>query len=202
VLLARFEQARRAPPEHLLELKRRLSNLALTIEAYSRALVREIDVDDVADVARSATDDHADLRRAHPLVFGPVFTRSREVGGADADLIAGDLLLDIKATSTPKIVTRRVLLQLIGYALADTDDRYRIRRVGISAVRWRARWTIELDALVEQMATQPCDTAALREQFGELVERLQPRPPHPSRGPRSRTLAEVVAQRARLSRRR
>ena len=53
------------------------------------------------------------------------------LSGADADLIVGDLLLDLKATATATKRRRREdFLQLIGYVLLDYDDRYGIR-VGI-----------------------------------------------------------------------
>jgi hypothetical protein len=52
----------------------------------------------------------------------------------DADVIFGDLLLDFKATSTTSIVGRGELWQLVGYALADADDHFGIRQVGVGGV--------------------------------------------------------------------
>jgi hypothetical protein len=54
-------------------------------------------------------------------------------------VIADKLLLDWKAGGVTKIVSRREIWQLLGYFVADSNDRYRIERVGISAVRWRRR---------------------------------------------------------------
>lgn len=48
--------------------------------------------------------------------------------GADADLIIGDLLLDVKATVTTTKARREDFLQLIGYVQLDYDDRYHITR--------------------------------------------------------------------------
>ena len=74
-----------------------------------------------------------------------MFALSAQVGGADADVICGDLLLDFKATSTTSIVGRGELWQLVGYALADADNQFGIRQVGVAALRWRRRWPIDID---------------------------------------------------------
>jgi hypothetical protein len=84
-------------------------------------------------------------------------------------VIAGDLLVDFKATSTTSIVSRADLWQLAGYALADADDQYGIRRVGIAALRWRRRWTIDLDELLERLAGQRLIRGEARAGFAEAT---------------------------------
>ncbi|MBB5642761.1 hypothetical protein [Cryobacterium roopkundense] len=62
----------------------------------------------------------------------PVFTGSMLVGGADADWIIGDVLIDSKAyadLTVPKL--RDFLRQLLGYVMLDCDDSLRIRTVGV-----------------------------------------------------------------------
>jgi hypothetical protein len=69
---------------------------------------------------------------------------SQLVGGADADLIAAGLLVDLKVTLGDKRRdgTRRLSLdkaevyQLVGYTLLDFDDIYRIGEVGIFSARY------------------------------------------------------------------
>jgi hypothetical protein len=165
VLLARFEQASRS--DHVVELARtRVATADPTLPGYISALADADVVDDVAAAAPAVAGDHADLRAVEPLRFGPTFALSRELGGADGDVIAGDLLLDFKASSSARIVGRHELWQLAGYALADTDDELGIRRVGISALRWRRRWTVSLDELLESLAGRPVEVGNLR---GELA---------------------------------
>jgi hypothetical protein len=107
-------------------------------------------MEDVATAAPAIAADHADLRKVERLELGPPFGLSRELGAADADVIADDLLLDFKATSTTRIAGRSELWQLAGHALADLEDEYGVRSVGISALRWRRRWTVPLGELLER----------------------------------------------------
>lgn len=74
----------------------------------------------------------------HQIVGGdrykpnPGFAASALVGGADADWIMGDTLIDCKvyrSLTVPKL--RDFVRQLLGYVLLDSDDSLGIRRVGI-----------------------------------------------------------------------
>lgn len=69
------------------------------------------------------------------LIFGPSFRGSADVGGADADLIAGGTLVEIK-TSKADAPDRRTFCQLAAYLLLDYDDQYSIDSVGICSGRW------------------------------------------------------------------
>ena len=122
VLLARFEQAGRNL-QAVQWSAERLRAVEPTVDAYMRTeLVDAGDVDDVVAAAPVIADDHADLRVAEPLLLGPSFALSGALGGADADVIAGAVLLDLKAATTPRIVRGTGVWQIVGYALADTDD--------------------------------------------------------------------------------
>ena len=55
-------------------------------------------------------------RLGEPCHLGPTFDGSGCVGGADADMILGTSLIDVKTTVDPK-VTRDGLWQILGYAL-------------------------------------------------------------------------------------
>jgi len=74
-----------------------------------------------------------------------MFEGSWAVGGADADLAVGDLLVEVK---TREQVTRpwlrEALLQLVGYVLLDLGDEHRIRRVGMLLPRQThmQTWTV------------------------------------------------------------
>jgi hypothetical protein len=86
------------------------------------------EVEDVAVLGWAARRDHQGLR-GRGLTCNPTFAQSRPLRGADADLITDTgLLLDFKATSSPRTCSRGDLWQLCGYVLADTDDRYAMRR--------------------------------------------------------------------------
>lgn len=75
---------------------------------------------------------------------GPCFSGSPDVEGADADLIAGDLLLEIKTHVNPAQTACDALRQLLGYLLLDYHDSYRLTQAGIYYTRHARliRWTI------------------------------------------------------------
>lgn len=62
----------------------------------------------------------------------PVFAGSNLVGGADADWLVGDTLIDSKAYGKLTVPTLRDFLrQLLGYVMLDLDDALGIRSVGL-----------------------------------------------------------------------
>lgn len=69
-----------------------------------------------------------------PVIAGPEFTGSPDVGAAEADLIVGGLLLDIKATTTPATSGPTATAwwrQLAGYLLLDYHDAHGITHLGV-----------------------------------------------------------------------
>lgn len=101
----------------------------------------------------------------------PTFMGSHAVGGADADLVIGDLVIEIKTReqiTNPWI--RDTLFQLLGYALLDIDDAHGIRRVGILLPRQPhvAIWTLDnlLGGDAERVLPQ------LRHEFAGLLAQM------------------------------
>jgi hypothetical protein len=135
--------------------------------------VPEYAVRDLDTQSRLAEPALAPLRsRTEPseCVGGPTFIGSADVGGADADLQVGDLLLEIKAASKPRFLRADVLWQLAGYYLLDYDDHRRIRNVGLYLTRigWLRTWPADdfLRALGARAATP-----RIRHQVADLLER-------------------------------
>ncbi|MEV6370133.1 hypothetical protein AB0L86_24920 [Micromonospora musae] len=87
---------------------------------------------------RDATDETACLA-------APTFAGSPDVGGADADLIVGRCLIEIKSISRPELLTDKVIWQLAGYVLLDYDDAYHLDEVGfyMSRIGWLTTWPTE-----------------------------------------------------------
>lgn len=114
---------------------------------------------------------------APPLYLGPTFAGSVAIGGADADLIAGDVLVDVKALigRQTRAGGRRAQLradtvyQILGYALLDDTDRYGVRRVAFYQARYGhlASWT--LADLLDTLAGRPVDLAAARAGMREAI---------------------------------
>ena len=76
----------------------------------------------------------APLAANAPVVRAPVFAGSRAVGGADADLILGRSLLEVKAVRAADL-SKRDLQQVVTYSLLDWDDQYAHDEVVMLATR-------------------------------------------------------------------
>jgi hypothetical protein len=79
-----------------------------------------------------------------PTILNPTFRGSSDVGGADADLIVGRTLYEIK-TVTWMNKFAQWIRQLAGYILLDYEDKYRMSGVGFYFVRsgCTISWTID-----------------------------------------------------------
>lgn len=83
----------------------------------------------------------------------PTFQGSPLVGGADADWMIGDTLIECKTTeSIANYRIRDFVLQLLGYALLDFDDALGIRSVGVWMPRRPAFQSWTLDEIIGSSA--------------------------------------------------
>ncbi|MGW8847975.1 hypothetical protein ACWGNE_09340 [Streptomyces xiamenensis] len=102
------------------------------------AQVPDYMVDDLTAQVQLAEGALRELRTGtgtNECCSGPVFAGSCAVGGADADLIAGRLLLDFKALKDPVRLPPAAAYQLAGYALLDFEDLYRLEQIGFYLTR-------------------------------------------------------------------
>lgn len=104
----------------------------------------------VADV-RAITERSAPLMASlqGSVIPGPTFPGSRAVGGADADLIIGNCVVEIKATRAPELRLRDAQ-QVIGYALLDFDDTYGLSRAAVLSARSGRLVVWDLEELLDQ----------------------------------------------------
>lgn len=84
-----------------------------------------------------------------PSIPGPTFTGSPWVGGADADLIVGTTVVEIKATRAADLRLRDAQ-QLIGYALLDVDDDYLLTHAAVLSARYGRLVTWDLAEVLDQ----------------------------------------------------
>lgn len=108
-------------------------------------------VEDLIAQAEIASGALRKLRAVCPpaeVHAGPDFAGSPDVGGADADLIVGGLLIDIKGTIAPSRLRKPEFYQLLGYALLDYDDEYRIGGLGFYLARFGRLITWPVDEYV------------------------------------------------------
>lgn len=187
LVLARFEQFYRAGPMNpaIFDLLILPLRQCRGLDHFIELSLSPPTIQDLSRLGRAAWEDQGDLRKARPLLLNPKFQLSSALGGADADLIARRRLIDWKATTTTGIVGRHQLWQLIGYALADSTDRYEIREVSIAALRWRSAVSWRLIDLLDELTPgpparlvvlggglspgEPIDLAALRGDFARVA---------------------------------
>lgn len=135
ILLAHCEQIHRGG---LAALKGSLGK-ALDAAEDGRAFALGIDAPSLADVRSLMESNTHQLNEWQSRILGgeqfepnPVFAGSELVGGADADWLIGDALIDCKVYNKLTVPTLRGFLrQLLGYVMLDLNDSLGIRRVGV-----------------------------------------------------------------------
>ena len=102
--------------------------------------------------------------------LNPTFQGSADIGGADADLIVDNCLIDIKTIKQP-VITNTMLYQLLGYALLDYEDQYDLKNLGIYLSRQGKLATWSLTELVDRLFVEdePPPMEDLRTQFKNAV---------------------------------
>ena len=147
---------------------------------------------DLNELASLFYRTHIDFINRTPRVLNPNFVASRFLGGADADLILGNRLIDIKTVQKVRI-NRDYLWQLAGYVLADLDNNYEIEEVGFYFSRHGQQLSWKVGDYFNYLAGHPVDISELRLKFGDLVEskyieaskafgiRVEPRKPAPKK---------------------
>ena len=110
---------------------------------------------------------------ASPAVLNPIFDGSKDIGGADADLILDGYLLDIKTTLNPR-VDPQWLYQLIGYVLLDFSDSFQLQGVGLYLARQGLLLKWPLYELIQAVTGgRAASLMELRSRFRELLQGMQ-----------------------------
>jgi hypothetical protein len=129
-------------------------------------------VDDylAADVAAVAVRSAPVLEqcRTATIIAGPTFAGSHAIGGADADLVCGTNLVEIKAHKD-STVPGRDIWQLACYALLDFDDRFGIDTVTLLSARQGTSVSWPLVGLLTELAGKPVDVAELRASLRKVL---------------------------------
>ena len=119
----------------------RLDVVLRTGTLFPETIVSSEDKRDLADLRRLlAVAKKVIPKPKHRLLLNPLFTKSGLVGGADADMILDDTLIDIKTTKSLKF-TQEMYSQLLGYYALDTGKR-KITHIGIYFSRYGIYHTV------------------------------------------------------------
>ena len=114
-VLALFEQVFRAGPwinSPLYELKKDATLADLL------ALGSDPAIDDLRALSRLFYERHGELTE-RAAIPNPMFAGNVDIGGADADLIVENCLIELKTTTKPDFERKVLLYQLLGYVLLD-----------------------------------------------------------------------------------
>jgi hypothetical protein len=123
---------------------------------------------DLAALIEASIVDTSDLYRARNLYMNPFFALSAALGGAEADLIADGLLVDYKTSRDRSVIGSQDIYQLAGYVLADSLNAYSIHSVAIQALRWRTRWSIDVEEFFDRLSGTRQPVSTWRNSFANL----------------------------------
>jgi len=141
------------------------------------ALANDAEVADLIAMRDLARQRLLPVLPAGPVTSGMTFDGSADLN-ADADLIAGGMLVDFKAGQGGKPradgtraagLARTEIDQLLGYTLLDYSDKFALHTVAIYAVRFGYLEAWPITDLCTQMAGHPVDLAQLRSQFAQVL---------------------------------
>lgn len=124
---------------------------------------------DLAELIAGVQQTGLAERIGAPVVANPRFAGSTLVGGADADLLVDDCLVELKTTK--RLVCRREdIYQLLGYVLLDFDDEHKITDVGFYLSRVPAFFTWPVASAFELAAERTVALHELRSEFRSLID--------------------------------
>ena len=103
------------------------------------------------------------------VTTNPHFAGSAAIGGADADLIIDNQLIEVK-TIVKTTLRREWVWQLIGYLLLGWDDAHQISGLGVYSSRHGVLVTWPLDEFLDHAAHQTTRSiTSFRDEFREIV---------------------------------
>lgn len=136
------------------------------------ALAPRACVDDLTALGR-AFDERASALLPRPIVGNPSFAGSADVYGADADLLAGSCLVDLKTVASPALQPEWIW-QLAGYVLLDYDDAHGIESVALYLARHARLIRFDVRALLARLSGDPAATVpALRADLRTLLDKVK-----------------------------
>lgn len=122
------------------------------------------------------------LNLSGPFSLGPTFDLSK-LGptrriAAEADIVAGGLLVDVKTTLAPKnrlglrpdVPKIDNVYQLLGYALLDYSNQYNIERLGLYSARYGTLTEWPLERITSLLSGRKFDFAAGRQEVWEMMQ--------------------------------
>ncbi len=171
------------------------------------ALPKDPWVCDLSELSWAFWDGYGASLTAKQALLNPILAGSRHVGGADADLVVGGCLLEIKSRTKPGIFAND-LRQVVGYLLLDYEDSLRVSSVGLYMARQATLISWPVEELLASAADKVPPLPSLRASFRKVATLCSegadvPVPTAPTMADLQKQveLAEERAQRERAQRR-
>ncbi len=127
---------------------------------------------DLAALVQLHRESSQDLSGQSQLVCNPEFARSRDLGGADADMMIDHALVELKTMKTAAL-SKKFAWQVLGYLLADTDDVYEIESVGWYFARQGYWWTFPVDEFLGRLASGNTTLPKARAEFADACASMR-----------------------------
>lgn len=131
---------------------------------------------------KEVAEEHLIPKLQGPLSLGPTFDLSKlgptQRIAAEADIIAGGVLIDIKTTLAPRnkagfrpdVLKVENVYQLLGYALLDYSNQYNIDRLGIFSARYGTLTEWPLERVTSVMSGGKFDFLAARQEVWAMMQ--------------------------------
>ena len=163
-------------PTSQATLEARAADSGANATAAFRKKQRALDVPTERGDAIATDALYPRVRGADYFALGPRFDASR-LCAADADLIVGDVLIELKTKLGRKddegqrfdVLQTKDLYQVVAYALFDRSDEYGIRDVAIYSARYGHYFERRLEALLDELAGRPVDLPAERTRVWQIL---------------------------------
>ncbi len=126
-------------------------------------------IEDVGALCRTLSEVFNRDQFSTPIHSNPTFAGSEMVKGADAQLITGRTLFDVRTTLRKEPANLRNMYQQISYLLLDFDDRYGIEQLAWYYSRQRAYFIYPVETLVP-------DVVAMRQKLYTFLSDQKSRP--------------------------
>lgn len=84
------------------------------------------------------------------IYINPSFSRSYFVGGADANMIIGNMLFDVRTTAKSRPLTLDNIIQQIAYRLLDSDDEYGIDKICWYYTRQQCMFIHDIELFIDK----------------------------------------------------
>lgn len=163
LLMACFEQAYRGRlcPEltYLIKLPSQ-EKLLLEMPNYAASVA------DIQQLRRGFKHQFTGLN-SELIYLNPTFDGSLDVGGADAQLIVGTRLVDVRTTHKRRPLTLEGFYQQIAYCLLDYSDEYGLAKIVWVYPRQQTFLSYSLDKIIKNLAQLRADLEQYLEQQWE-----------------------------------